>query len=338
MAKKAPKVVKDDSYSQAAEKNLFKIIDRENLIPANSILEREKKIVPLNPTLNLALNGGIPEGTMSIFSGPPKCGKTILALEAVKNAQRMGKKVYWIDIEGRLSRLQLTGVNGLDVSKMEVIGSKKGRILAGQELLDAGISIIKDVPECLIVFDSYSTICSSNEMESDIKSAFRSETPRLLATFSRRMAGIVPVNDTIVIGIQHVIANQASPHGGMKEDGGDKIIYQTDTKMRCTHTQDWVENDRVIGQKVHWKLLFGALGIEKNCKVESWLRHGYGYDDVTENIIIASEFGIIEKGGSWYTLQNGDKYQGIANLRQALIDDEEAYLELKGQLKETIGI
>ena len=74
------------------------------MIDANFILEREKKVISASPAIDMALGEGVPEGTWSIFSGPPKSGKTSLALTIAANAQKAGKFVYFYNVEGRIKK------------------------------------------------------------------------------------------------------------------------------------------------------------------------------------------------------------------------------------------
>ena len=48
-------------------------------ISANSFLDKPKHIIPLAPKIDIAMNGGIPEGSTVLCSGQPKTGKTTTA-------------------------------------------------------------------------------------------------------------------------------------------------------------------------------------------------------------------------------------------------------------------
>ena len=46
------------------------------MLGANSIIDQNLINIPVSPSLDIILNGGIPEGSFVIFTGQPKCGKT----------------------------------------------------------------------------------------------------------------------------------------------------------------------------------------------------------------------------------------------------------------------
>lgn len=58
--------------------------------------------IPLNCPLDELLGGGLPRGMITQIYGPPGSGKSNLAMQAMINATRMGKKVLFIDTEGSL--------------------------------------------------------------------------------------------------------------------------------------------------------------------------------------------------------------------------------------------
>jgi hypothetical protein len=60
-----------------------------------------------------------------------------------------------------------------------------------------------------------------------------------------------------------------------------------------------------------------------------------------EAICLASDIGLIQKGGAWYTLisvPDKPKFQGTEKVRQFLLDNPKAYNELVVSIKDTMGI
>jgi hypothetical protein len=57
--------------------------------------------------------------------------------------------------------------------------------------------------------------------------------------------------------------------------------------------------------------------------------------------MLATDLGLIHKGGAWYTLisvEDKPKFQGTEKLRQYLVDNPAVYESLVSQVKETMGI
>jgi recombination protein RecA len=306
------------------------------IISANEIVNKERKIISVSPIADYNLNGGVPEGSWLLLSGSPKCGKTTTALQIAANAQQQyGKPVYYGNVEQRIEKKELTGIHGLDINDLEIIQSYEGKILSAQEHLQEYTTVLKDVPGCVLIIDSTSALCSEGEFSSDITAQARNEGPKLLATFCRRMAPVVPINKALVIVIQHLIANTSGYGESQFEDGGRKMQYQGDTKLRCTSSQKWENTKKEqIGQILNWQVKTAAL-TKPGGKFQSYLRYGYGLDDIKELISLGLDMGIIEKGGAWYTWGE-QKCQGEEKLQNFLSEDSARIQLLKEQIEKML--
>lgn len=265
------------------------------------LIEEVRRIVPVSPTLNLALGGGILEGTWNIISGNPKIGKTATALQIAANAQAMGKQVYYLAVEGRLKKRDLEGIHGLNPEKMIIIGSEEGTILKAEDYLNAAMDIIKSDPGCVIILDSASALCTEDEFTKELTATGRNNGPKLLASFCRQMGNVVPIQKTIVIIIQHLIANTSGYGPAYNEDGGRKIFYQVDNKIRPKTVSKWEDGEKQIGNIIQWDVITSAMSAP-NLAGESYFRFGHGLDEEMELLMVAQQLGLISKAGAWYKL------------------------------------
>ena len=104
----------------------------------SSIIDRPLEIISIGPKLDIALGGGVPEGSLFIMTGPEKVGKTVTALTFCANAQKNhDRKVYYANIEGRLRKRDLNGISGLGLKpeEMQIISSTEGNILSAEKYL-----------------------------------------------------------------------------------------------------------------------------------------------------------------------------------------------------------
>lgn len=306
------------------------------LIDAIDIENQVSKIVPVSPILDIGLNGGIPEGTWSIFSGPEKCGKSSLALQIAANAQKLyDKKIFVGDVEGRFEKIHLHSVQDLDISKIKVVKSNQSKILSAEEHLEAYKSILKNEPGCVLIIDSASALSSEAELTSEIKTMGRNNGPKLLASFCRQMGQVIPIQKSIVIIIQHLIANTSGYGAPFMEDGGNKLKYQSDIKMRCKGVKKWLDtNDKPIGQAVVWDILYSALGAPTG-KCTSFLRYGYGIDSTMEILSLALELGVVMKGGAWYSYKDS-KFQGELKMYEYLKSYPIIQKEIEDNIKQIL--
>lgn len=320
------------------------------MLNGNAIVDRKNVIIPVSPSLDLILNGGIPEGSFVILTGQPKCGKTTTSLDFAATAQKPeykgelkdSREVYYLNIEGRLKKRDLEGIPGLNLDKFHVIGSQQGKILHGEEYLQIAEKIINEIPGCVLIIDSYSALCTEAEITSEMDKMQRADGAKLLAKFCRKVANVIPVNKNIVIGITHLMGNPTGYGAEFKEKSGQAIAYQTDIKLRAKTFKPWLLSaDSVqIGQEIEWQVVCSALG-PPGANITSYLRYGQGIDKYMEAIVLASDIGLIHKGGAWYTLtalEDKPKFQGTEKVRNYLLENEKAYTDLIKSIKDTMGL
>tara|TARA_B100002019_G_scaffold29462_1_gene23395 strand:+ start:4922 stop:5935 length:1014 start_codon:yes stop_codon:yes gene_type:complete len=321
------------------------------ILSANSVVDKKIINIPISPSLDIALNGGIPEGSFVILTGQPKCGKTTTSLYVAAIAQQKqyahgdfadGREVYYLNIEGRLKKRDLNGIKGLDLDRFHIIGSKTGKILHAEEYLQIGERIINEVPGSVVIIDSYSALCTESEITSDMSKMQRADGAKLLAKFCRKVANVIPVNKNIVIGITHLMGNPGYGSSEWKEKSGQAIAYQTDIKLKAAYFKAWNvgKEETQIGQTIDWQVICSALG-PPGAKITSYIRYGVGVDKEMELFNLATDLGLIDKGGAWYTfstVKDTPKFQGGEKARDFIAQNPKVYDSLWKEVKTTMGI
>ena len=322
------------------------------VVSGNSVIDRDQVIIPVSPSLDMVLGGGIPEGSFIIFTGQPKCGKTTTSLDFAATAQKKEyqgglknpRQVYYLNIEGRLKKRDIEGIPHLDLERFNIIGSQTGKILHAEEYLQIAERIINEEPGSIVIIDSYSALCTEAEITSEMNKMQRADGAKLLAKFCRKVANVIPVNKNIVIGITHLMGNPGYGNVEWKEKSGQAIAYQTDVKLRAEFFKAWSvgkEDDKnQIGQEVSWKVLCSALG-PPGGSISSFIRYGQGIDKNAELFKLAVDIGLIAKGGAWYTytsLEDKPKFQGAEKAIDHLSSNPELYENLWKEVKTTMGL
>lgn len=270
------------------------------------LVEAKSKLKTLNvsPSLDLALNGGLSEGTWNIFSGEPKTGKTSTCLQICKNAIDEDRPVIYLDAESRLKKYNLTGINGLDLKKIQIIHSpEEGRQLSAEEFLKI-LESVMSLPEnkgAVCVIDSMSSLVPQVELEEDPSATLRASLPKLLSHWIKKNAQRVSMNKLIMLLITHYITN-TSGYGKLKNpDGGVMLQYQADSRLDVGKVEPWEEDGKKIGQIVTWKISCSSLGAS-GTECTSYIRYGKGIDKNKEVIELAEALSVIDKAGAWYSI------------------------------------
>jgi recombination protein RecA len=265
-------------------------------------------VIGVSPALDIALGGGIREGSVVVMTGDPKSGKTTTALHFASKCQQKGKRVIYVNTEGRLSRQNFDGIKNLNADNILIIESTDERVLSAEDFLNIIEYYINNDPGCLIIADSLSNMVPAVELEGEVRTGVRNALPRLLSMFFKRISGTLMKNKVMLICITHNIANTGgSPYAPQKmADCGNMLQYQAGTNMVITHRGKWqVPKDTGphVGQIANWSIKTSNAGGRPNSTAEGWIRYGIGVDEVQEIIQIACEFRLIKSAGAWYTIQ-----------------------------------
>lgn len=227
---------------------------------------------------------------------------TTVCLHLAQGAKELdGRPIFYFDIEGRYKEMNLHTVKGFDPECMQWIHSTPDRILTGEDHLNIAWDVIQNVPRAVIIIDSTSQLCSSDELYGEIKQGIRPSGPMLLSAFTRKLSAVCSVRNATVIMIQHVIADTGMSRKTKSVSGGNKIQYQADVNLECSHFQDWMDGETLIGKVSHWKVVTSAIGGPTN-SFPAYIRYGVGLDKIKEVVEISSDMGLISKSGAWFKL------------------------------------
>jgi recombination protein RecA len=292
-------------------------------------LEPNDDVVSVSPRLDVILGGGIPGGSFVTLSGDPKCGKTTTSLCIARNAQQQGRRIFYLNVEGRLKHRDLKGIKGLDSSKdtFQIIRSYRDdstgkiKILTAEEYLDIG-----------------------EHINGDMGDKHRAPGAILMSQFLKKIQNTVPVNNNIVISIVHLIANTSGMGASKQESGGNKIKFACDIGLRCKYFKfkrpggkDDDDNSKPpYGQEVMWQTTSTAVAAPGQ-QITSYLRYGIGIDEVLETLIMAVDMQIVEKSGAWYKYgEEGKSIQGEEKMCSFLTDDPEMLAEIQTKIREIL--
>lgn len=326
--------------------------------------------VSLSPALDLALGGGLREGSVVVMTGDPKTGKTTTSLYFAAKAQAVGKNVFYFNTEGRLTKENFTGIKGLDPSKIKVIQATENQpVVSAETFLNTIEYYVKNTPDFVAIIDSASNMVPQDELDGDVRSGVRAQLPRLLSMFFKRISGDISRTKAILIFITHNIANTGGSRWSPAKlaDCGNMLQYQAGTNMIITHRGKWEETDdqgHDIGQIANWVIKTSAAGGKPNSTAVSYIKYGIGIDETREICELANELTFVKRSGAWYSitsaigsddkrilslLKKNDvdsanteevekffKFQGMSNLSKFIDENEEIQSFLYDEIKSVL--
>jgi recombination protein RecA len=336
---------KKEKETSSEESESIKKIDLSSvIIDASFIKDNPKQVISISPAFDQGLHGGIPKGSFVIISGKEKIGKTYSIMHIVSKFLNQSPKstCLYLDVEHRLKPFHVD-LPGLPVDRVKVVRSNKGNLVAAEDFLTYAEQYVRDNADCIVILDSSSALIPRREQMGEISGDIRAQLPKILAHFCRRIGQILSVQDSILIMITHLAQDMNSPnpkYAAFKEDGGRKIQYHSDIKIKCKSSTDIVVNEEEIGKEIDWSVEWASLGAPGRM-IKSWIKYGIGIDEVKELVEQAINLALIMKGGAWYTCdfmtemgEEPKKIQGIEKLYDFLNSDPKYVESLRKQLDE----
>lgn len=308
------------------------------LIPCSALTEEQGRTFRTTISLDIALSGGIPEGVSVLLSGKPKIGKTTLALHYIQKCHKQDptKKAFYFDVEGRIRSELIDCFPDINKENLSIVRSNSTKILSAEDYLNLIFQTLKDNEKCICVLDSIAALCPEGELSTNIGDSVKmAGTATLMYKIFRRVSQILPVTKSTFVALTHMIANP-NPGPGKKSFavGGNAPQYGASVWLEAAWKQDITDSsNKIIGQTAHFKVLSSALGAP-GADVAVPIIYGKGVDEHSDLFNISCELGLIQKGGSWYSIGSSkEKIQGQLAVIEFLRSNNDIYKGLLSQIE-----
>ena len=312
---------------------------------ANALPPRSREILNCPLSLDIALSGGIPDGSVTLITGRPKSGKTTICLELLKNAQLKNRPTFYINIERRCTPALLSTIKGLDLENLQVVPNKIETPLSAEDYLTIIERIIKDQKRAVIVVDSIAALSTMIEQQETIGSnKDMAGIPKILSSFFRRTQQTIDTNDIILIFISQVMTNREPRGPKYTEKGGLAIQYACSTWLSVSWVSPWDKNPEINapeGHDIHIRVNASSLGRPLiPCILP--LRYGSGIDRIRDVVTNCENLGFIEKSAAWYSIPSLSvqdavpKFHGLANLSEFFQENPNELDKLETEIREII--
>lgn len=222
--------------------------------------------------LDKLLGGGIALGKITEYAGAYSTGKSTLALQIIAAAQ---KKHDCLLVDTEYSFTIPYGEKlGIDCKHLDII-----QMRLAEDMLNAVEEWATNHKKSLIVLDSVGGILPREEAEKSSESRSIGVQARLIASFCRKIIGILAENENALVITNHTFVSIDT--GKLQSSGGAKLAY---------HRSYWITLRPVFGKTVSR----ATDGSKKIKYIEAELRKEKGMDTVEGK---KCELILIAKGG-----------------------------------------
>ena len=161
---------------------------------------------------------------------------------------------------------------------------------------------------------------------------------RLMSQALRKLSGTIAKTNTIAIFINQLREKVGVLFGNPETTtGGRALKFYSTIRLDVRRTEQIKMGDNVIGSYTKVKVVKNKVAPPfKSANIE--ILYGTGVSKVGEIVDLATEDGILEKSGSWYSY-NGEKIgQGRETVKSLLTENKKLALELENKIRENHGL
>jgi recombination protein RecA len=293
--------------------------------------------------LNVALKGGLGYGRQVLVWGNKSAGKSSFCLQMIALAQQEGKTCAWIDAEASYDQ-QWAERLGVDSSSLIYSQAKtvNDMVDVGVKLMEAGVDVI--------VVDSISALLPGIYFEKDGNEMKDLQDTKQIGAEAKDMTHAVKMlnyanKNTLLVLISQQRNQFGSMHASHIPTGGMAVKFFSSTVIKLWSSEAEANaikagvqvGDKIIeqrvGRPVNWIIDYNKLGPPNLSGQYDFYYQGesLGVDRIGETLDVAEMYGLIEKGGAWYTI-NGERFQGRAKAVAYLRENPEVSGKLIGEI------
>ncbi len=302
---------------------------------------RDVEVIPSGSlSLDLALGiGGYPKGRIVEIYGPESSGKTTLTLHAIASVQRMGGVAAFIDAE-----------HALDVNYAKKLGVKTDELLVsqpdyGEQALEIADMLVRSGAVDLVVVDSVAALVPKAEIEGDMGDSHVGLQARLMSQALRKLTASVSRSNCMMFFTNQIRMKIGVMFGSPETTtGGQALKFYASVRLDVRRIGAIKEaaaqsgkDPLVVGNRTRVKVVKNKMAPPFR-EVEFDILYGKGVSRSGEVIDHATDLGLVQKSGAWYSLGTERIGQGRDNARQYLEEHPDMLEKLAKQVMEKSGV
>jgi recombination protein RecA len=293
--------------------------------------------------LDWALGMPLLEGSINELYGNEQTGKTTLALEASASAIKMGKPVFYFDLERKLRESSLNMIKGLSGDARQLF--TRIRPDTGEEAVDLVHDCIMDFPGCFIVFDSVSAMMPEVEGAELASKQMMGKVAKLCWRMLRKVMGPNERNRCCILFISHISPKLNPYQTGDNKKGGKAISNLASQVIKLKRTAaDILKTTKgdPYGQMTQCEIIKNNMARPFR-KVTVPLIWGKGIDKALDLAQLARDLGVVDYASGWYITnyqcEDKDTFKRLreADFLEVLRTDKEYRAEIVKSVKELLG-
>jgi len=264
-------------------------------------------------SLDLALGvGGIPRGRITEIYGPEASGKTTLAQHIVAKAQKLGGTAAFIDMEHALDPTYAARC-GVDVDNLLISQPD-----TGEQALEITETLVRSGAVEVVVIDSVAALVPRSEIEGDMGDAQMGAMARLMSQALRKLSGAINQTKTAVVFTNQLRQKIGVMFGNPETtSGGNALKFYASVRLDCRRIQSIKVGAEIVGNRTRVRVVKNKVAPPFRT-AEFDIMYNEGISKVGDLIDLATQFGIVDKRGAFFSYGDVRIGQGRENSKEFL--------------------
>lgn len=272
--------------------------------------------------------GGLPRGRIIEIYGPESSGKTTLALHVVAEAQKMGGECAFIDAEHALDPVYAANL-GVNIDNLLVSQPDDG-----EQALEITEALTRSGALDVIVVDSVAALVPKSEIEGEMGDSHVGLHARLMSQALRKLAGAISKSNTILIFINQLRMKIGVMYGNPETTtGGNALKFYASVRIDVRRVESLKDSKgEFIGSHTKAKIVKNKVAPPFHI-AEFDVMYGRGIVREGELVDLGIQFGIVQKGGAWFSCGDLRLGQGRENAKNYLKEHPELADDIERQIR-----
>jgi recombination protein RecA len=264
-------------------------------------------------SLDLALGvGGIPRGRITEIYGPESSGKTTLCQHIVAEIQKAGGTAAYIDMEHALDP-SYAAKCGVDVENLLISQPD-----TGEQALEITETLVRSGAVDLVVIDSVAALVPRSEIEGDMGDAQMGAMARLMSQALRKLSGAINQTKTTVVFTNQLRMKIGVMFGNPETTtGGNALKFYASVRLDVRRIQSIKIGAEVVGNRTRVRVVKNKVAPPFRT-AEFDIMYNEGISKVGDLIDLATQLGIVEKRGAFFSYGETRLGQGRENTKEFL--------------------